>query len=118
MKKYHTWDEALAVYQNAWDEGTIRVTPIPGGPFDTPRARLPMHPITIDSDSDEGEPDGSGDNADSDVEDFRLLFQSLHVWFVRSLLTFLIHQLISTCIDCWERKRAVDLDFAATSLVV
>ena len=77
-----------------------------------------MYPITINSDSAEGEPDGSGDNVDSDVEDFRLLFQSLHIWFVRSLLTFLIHQLISTCIDCWERKRAVDLDFATTSLVV
>ena len=61
------------------------MTPIPGGPFDTPRARLP---ITIDSDSDEGEPDGSGDNADSDVEDFRMLFQSFVVWFVRPLLTY------------------------------
>ena len=50
-----------------------------------PSARLP---ITVDSDSDEGEPDGSGDNADSDVEDFRMLFQSFVVWFVRPLLTY------------------------------
>ena len=104
QSKYRTWDKALAIYQNAWDEGTIRVTPIPGGPFNMPSTRLP---ITVNSDSDEGEPDGSGDNADSDVEDFRMLFQT-HL---------LNHQLTSTCTECWERKRAVDLDFAATLLV-
>jgi hypothetical protein len=46
------------------------MTPIPGGPFDTPRPWLPMQSITIDSDSDGGGPDGSGNNTDSDEEDF------------------------------------------------
>ncbi|KIJ90583.1 hypothetical protein K443DRAFT_15100 [Laccaria amethystina LaAM-08-1] len=82
QSKYRTWGEALAVYRNA-----------SGGPFDMP------HNFS----SDEGEPDGSGNNPNSDEEDFRLLFQSLNV---------------CTCTDCWERKRAVDLDFAAISLVV
>jgi hypothetical protein len=83
--KYRTWDEALAVYRNAWGEGTVRVTPIPGGPFDTPRARPPpIRSINIvDSDSDEEGPDGSGNNTDSDEEDFRVLFGSLAIWFVR-----------------------------------
>jgi hypothetical protein len=61
------------------------VTPIPGGPFDTPRARPPpIRSINIvDSDSDEEGPDGSGNNTDSDEEDFRVLFRSLAIWFVR-----------------------------------
>jgi len=60
------------------------VTPIPGGPFDMPRARPPpIHSINIvDSDSDEEGPNGSGNNTDSDEEDFRVLFGSLAIWFV------------------------------------
>jgi hypothetical protein len=62
----------------------MHVTPIPGGPFNTPRARPPIHSITIvDSESDEEGPDGSGNNTDSDEEDFRVLFGSLAIWFVR-----------------------------------
>ncbi|KAF8226124.1 hypothetical protein L208DRAFT_1425201 [Tricholoma matsutake] len=82
--KYCTWDKALTVYRNAWNEP-------------------PICSITImDSDSDEEGLDRSGNNTDND-EDFRVLFQSLAV---------------CTCTDCWETKREVDLDFAATSLVV
>ena len=49
-----------------------------------PRARPPpMCSITIvDSDSDKEGLNESGNNTDSDKEDFRVLFGSLTIWFV------------------------------------
>jgi hypothetical protein len=105
QSKYCMWDEAVSVYRNAWNEGMVCITPIPGGHFDMPRARPLIHSMTIvDSDSDEEGPSGSANNTDSNEEEFRVLFGSLTVWFVFCLPTLLIHQLISTCRDCWECK--------------